>query len=97
MVCTADGFGLLRRMIPYNLALLFCLAAAVEKGHDLRSCAVVAGAEQAAADTAGDLVLLRPRNCLFGAILINCFINGNCMTVFFVYRLALNVLFHKAF
>ena len=64
MVCTADGFGLLRRMIPYNPALLLCLAAAVEEGHDLRSCAVVAGAEQTAADTAGDLVLLCLRNCV---------------------------------
>ena len=62
MVRTADGFGLLRRMIPYNPALLLCLAAAVEEGHDLRSCAVVAGAEQAAADTAGDAILLSPRN-----------------------------------
>ena len=50
MVCTADGFGLLRRMIPYNPAPLLCLTAAVEEGHDLRSCAVVAGAEQTAAD-----------------------------------------------
>ena len=50
MVRTADGFGLLRRMIPYNPAPLLCLTAAVEEGHDLRSCAVVAGAEQTAAD-----------------------------------------------
>lgn len=42
MVCTADGFGLLLRMIPYNPTLLLCLAAAVEEGHDLRSYAVVA-------------------------------------------------------
>ena len=36
------------------------LHAAIDKGDDLGSRAVVVGAEQAAADTAGDVILLRP-------------------------------------
>lgn len=36
------------------------LHTAIDKGGDLGSRAVVVGAEQAAADTAGDVVLLRP-------------------------------------
>ena len=43
---------------------LFPLIGSIQEGHDLRSCAVVAGAEQTAADAAGDLVLLRPCDCI---------------------------------
>ena len=39
------------------------LHAAIDEGDDLGSRAVVVGAEQAAADTAGDVVLLRPGDC----------------------------------
>ena len=68
MVCTADGFGLLRRMIPYNPALLLCLAAAVEEGHDLRSCAESVRAEVHSVCAAGDAILCRPQNCVIVAI-----------------------------
>lgn len=49
--------------VIWNRELLF-LHGAIQEGHNLTSCAVVAGAEQTAADTAGDLVLLCPRNCV---------------------------------
>ncbi len=70
MVCTADGFGLLRRMIPYNPTLLLCLAAAVEEGHDLRSCAESVRAEVHSVCAAGDAILCRPQNCVI--VVIRC-------------------------
>lgn len=39
---------------------LLALIVTIEERHDLGSRAVVAGAEQSAADAAGDAVLLRP-------------------------------------
>lgn len=47
-------------------APLTCLISTIQEGDDLAAGAVVVGAEQTAADTAGDAVLLRPleRTCI---------------------------------
>ena len=43
---------------------LLALIVTIEERHDLSACAVVAGAEQAAADAAGDAVFDSPGNSL---------------------------------
>ena len=49
---------------PLPPCFLLSLIGSIQESHDLRSCAVVAGTEQTAADAAGDLVLLRPCDCI---------------------------------
>ena len=54
------------------------LHTAIEEGDDLGSRAVVVGAEQAAADAAGDAVLLRPLDCR-RIVGVGCHIAEGCI------------------
>lgn len=63
---------------PLPPCFLLSLIGSIQESHDLRSCAVVAGTEQTAADAAGDTVLFRPLDCRL-IVGVGCHIAEGCI------------------